>query len=290
MKKINLQTKAQNTWCPGCFNFVILTAVQEVISELIEEKKLAQKDVAIVTGIGCHGKMFDYLNLNGFYGLHGRVIPTAIGIKLGNPKLTVIGFGGDGDTFAEGISHFLHACNMNPDIVMIVHDNQVFALTTGQMTPTTEKDYKGPSLPSGKKTEPINPIALAMSAGASFVARSSAVDKKHLKRTIKEAINHKGFSFVDVLQPCITFHNSASYLSKHIYDLKKKGHNPKDFNKAFQKALEWNYSLDEKLHIPVGVFYKERRKTLEEDFSLPKKPWYLLKRKNNYKRLFSFLG
>ena len=286
MKNLNLQTKAQNTWCPGCFNFVILWAFQEVIRELIKERKLQKKNLVVVTGIGCHGKIYDYLDLNGFYTLHGRVIPTAVGIKLGNPELTVVGFGGDGDTFAEGIAHFLHACNTNPDITMLVHDNQVFALTTGQMTPTTEKEYKGPSSPEGKKTNPINPITLALAAGASFVARSSATHKQHLKRILKEAIVHKGFSFVDILQPCITFHNTAPYLSKRIYDLKKERYNPRNFDLAFQKALEWNYSLDQKSRIPIGIFYKKRRETFEEGFFQLKKPWYQVQRKVNYRKLF----
>lgn len=290
MKEINLQTKIQSSWCSGCSNFVILGAVQEVIKELIEKKKLTKKDVVIVTGIGCHGKMFDYLDLSGFYGLHGRVIPTAVGIKLGNSRLTVIGFGGDGDTFAEGIGHFLHACNMNPDIVMLVHDNQVFALTTGQMTPTTEKDYKGPSSPWGKVNEPINPLALALSAGASFVARSTALDKNHLKKIIKKAIFHKGFSFVDILQPCITFHNTIPYLTERIYDLEKEGYTPDNLKVAFQKAREWNYSLAKKARIPLGVFYQETRKTMDESILPTKGPWYTLERKVNYKKIISSFG
>lgn len=287
MRELNLSTKAQNTWCPGCYNFVILSAVQEALKELIQKKEIKKENVVAVTGIGCHGKMFDYLNINGFYGLHGRVIPTAVGIKIGNPRLTVIGFGGDGDTFAEGIAHFLHACNSNPDIVMIVHNNQVFALTTGQMTPTTEKEYKGPSSPEGKKTNPINPIALALAAGASFVARSSVFQKDHLKEIIKRAIKHKGFSFVDVLQPCITFHNTSSYLKEKIYNLEEKNHNPDNFEEAFARSLEWNYSLDKKSSIPVGIFWQQKKKTFEEDLCLDSKPWHLIKRNLNYKKFIS---
>lgn len=285
MKKEDFITKAQNTWCPGCLNFGILTAVKEALFELVSEKKIKKENIAMVTGIGCHGKMYDYLNLNGFYSLHGRMIPTALGIKLGNPKLTVLGFGGDGDTFAEGVSHFVHTCNANPNLTAIVHDNQIFALTTGQMTPTTEKGYKGPSSPSGKKTKPLNPISLALISGASFVARSSAFKKDHLKKVIQAAIKHKGFSFVDVLKPCITFHNSSSYLLKHAYEFK---HDYKDFDKALEKSFEWDYSLDEKAKIPIGIFYKVERETLEETFSQFKKPWYLLKReKEQWKKVTS---
>ncbi|MCD6550180.1 2-oxoacid:ferredoxin oxidoreductase subunit beta [bacterium] len=289
MKELNLLTKTQNTWCPGCYNFVILSAVEEALRELIRKKEIRKENIVAVTGIGCHGKIFDYLNVNGFYGLHGRVIPAAVGIKIGNPRLTVIGFGGDGDTFAEGIAHFLHACNTNPDITMVVHDNQVFALTTGQMTPTTEKEYKGPSSPEGKKTNPINPIALALASGASFVARTSVFQKDHLKDILIKAIKHRGFSFVDILQPCITFHNTSSYLKERIYDLEEKNHNPRDFKKAFNRALEWNYSLDEKSSIPIGIFWQEQRKTFEEDLCQNQKPWYLFKRNLNYKKLISLL-
>jgi len=290
MKKEDFQTKAQNTWCPGCLNFSILTALKETLFELVSEKKIKKENIVTVTGIGCHGKIYDYLNLSGFYALHGRMIPTALGIKLGNPELTVLGFGGDGDTFAEGISHFVHTCNANPNLTIIVHDNQTFALTTGQMTPTTEKGYKGPSSPSGKKTKPLNPISLALISGASFVARSSAFQKNHLKKVIKEAIKHKGFSFIDVLEPCVTFHNSAPYLLENVYELKKEKHDSKDFKKALKKSFEWDYSFDKKSKIPIGIFYNVERETLEETFPQLKKPWYLLKRKKEeWKKIIASL-
>lgn len=138
---MDLNTKIEKTWCPGCPNFLILEAFKEAAAELDSENKIKIKDTAAVTGIGCHAKIFDYLNINGFYGLHGRVLPVAQGMKIANPNLTVVGFGGDGDTFAEGASHFVHACRRNADITMIVHDNQVFALTVGQPTPTSEKGF-----------------------------------------------------------------------------------------------------------------------------------------------------
>lgn len=257
MKLEDFQTKTEITWCPGCTNFGILQAVKEALFELVSQKKIKKENIVIVTGIGCHGKIFDYLNLNGFYTLHGRVIPTAIGIKLANQKLTVLGFGGDGDTFAEGISHFVHACNANFDITLIVHENQTFALTTGQMTPTTEKGFKGPSTPFGKKTKPLNPISLALISGASFVARSFALEKDHLKEILKEAIFHKGFSFVEVLQPCITFHNTTEFFKKNIYDLKEREHNFRNFKKALEKSFEWKYSFDKNYKVPIGVFYKK---------------------------------
>lgn len=290
MKKEDFQTKAEITWCPGCLNFSILTAVKGALFELVLEKKIRKEDIVTVAGIGCHGKIYDYLNLSGFYALHGRMIPTALGIKLGNPELTVLGFGGDGDTFAEGISHFIHTCNANPNLTVVVHDNQTFALTTGQMTPTTEEGYRGPSSPSGKKTKPLNPISLALISGASFVARSSAFRNDHLKKIIKEAIEHKGFSFVDVLEPCVTFHNSTSYLLENVYELEKKEYDSKDFKKALNKSFEWDYSFAKKSKIPIGIFYKEERETLEETFPQLKKPWYLFEReKEEWKRITSSL-
>lgn len=291
MRPKDFQTNTPITWCPGCPNFNILSAIKEGLSELVSSKNIEKKDIVAVTGIGCHGKMYDYLKVNGFYGLHGRVIPTAWGIKLGNPQLTVIGFGGDGDTFAEGISHFVHACRTNPDITMVVHDNQVFALTTGQMTPTTEKDYPGPSAPRGKKTATLNPLSLALISGASFVSRSFALDRDHLKKILKKAIAHKGFSLIEVLQPCITYHNSSSFLRENIYDLEsQKDFDCKDFDQALRKARQWDYSLDQKVGIPIGIFYREKRKTLEDTLSLPQKPWYQKQRNIDLEKIISELN
>ncbi len=198
MKPEELGTKAINTWCPGCPNFSILQAAKEAFSQLANEGKLDIKNTAMVAGIGCHAKIYDYLNLKGFYGLHGRVLPIALGVKLGNPEMTVIGFGGDGDTYAEGMEHFIHNCRYNADMTMLVNDNQVFSLTTGQFTPATEKGFKSASSPLGLAEKPINPLTLAMEAGATFVARGYALNIPHLRDLIKGAIGHKGFSFIDI--------------------------------------------------------------------------------------------
>jgi len=139
MKPKDLSTKEIITWCPGCTNFGILEAFKEAITELVNEKKIKVENAVIVSGIGCHAKIYDYLNLKGFYGIHGRVLPICFGMKTGNPDLTVIGFGGDGDTYDEGISHFIHHCRYNADFTMLVHNNQVFSLTPGQATATSEK-------------------------------------------------------------------------------------------------------------------------------------------------------
>ena len=159
-KKIGLETSSKITWCPGCFNFQILDGVKKVL------KNKNQNDFAIVTGIGCHAKIFDYININGINTLHGRVLPTCLGIKTGNPNLNVVGFAGDGDAYAEGISHLIHAARYNADIKYFVHNNQVFALTVGQPTPTTERGFKDKTNPLGVKIPPLNPIKLMLAAGA----------------------------------------------------------------------------------------------------------------------------
>lgn len=253
----DLSTPAVNTWCPGCTNFGILQAFKKAIVELHNEGKIDYRKVVILSGIGCHGKIVDYIKLSSYYTLHGRVLPSAIGIKLANPSLHVVGFAGDGDAYCEGIEHFVHACNYDADLTYIVHDNQIFALTTGQPTATTEKGLKTKSTPKGKPSRALNPIALALVSGASFVARGFALDVDHLKNLIKQAILHKGFAFIDVLQPCISFHNTTDYLRKHIYKLESVDHDPTDFDAAMKRAREWRYEADPKGRVAVGVFFKK---------------------------------
>jgi 2-oxoglutarate ferredoxin oxidoreductase subunit beta len=280
------ETYAEKTWCYGCSNFGILAAAKRALNELSKENKIELKNVVTVVGIGCHAKIYDYLDLNGYYSLHGRVIPAMIGIKIANPELIPIGFAGDGDTFAEGMNHFVHACKRNFNINLFVHNNQVFGLTTGQITPTTEKGFKGPTTPFGSIEEPINPIKIALSAGATFIARGYAMNIEHLSFLIKEAILHKGFSFVDIIQPCITYHNSRSFVEKRIYDLQKAEHNTKSFEEAMKKANEWNYSLDENAKIPIGIFYKIEKPCFEDFFS--QKPLWSMKRRFDKKILEEF--
>ena len=256
---MNLDTYAEKTWCPGCGNYGILAAFKLAVEELVKENEISKNEIATVTGIGCHGKIFDYLNMNGFYGLHGRVIPTAIGIRLGNPKIKVVGFGGDGDTYNEGIAHFVHACRYNPNITMIVHDNQIYALTVGQPTATTEEGKKTKVTPFGNPYKQMNPIVIALEEGATFVARSYAFNVPHLKNIIKEGILHKGFAFIDVLQPCLVFHDTRKYIQERIYEI-----SPMSKEEALEKAKEWDYSLNPNARIPIGIFYKEERETLDE--------------------------
>lgn len=257
----NLNTTATPTWCPGCFNFQILTGIKNGILEQLKAGK-KKDDFAIVSGIGCHAKIFDYINLNGINTLHGRVLPTCLGMKVGNPNLSILGFSGDGDAYAEGIEHLIHAARFNSDIKYFVHNNQVFALTVGQPTPTTELGYKDKTNPLGVKFQPINPIKLMLAAGCSFVARVYA-EKGQIEYVFREAMKHKGFAFIEVLQPCIIFHNDKGYLEK-TYSLEKEGHDKTNFEAAWKRADEFDYNVVKK--IPLGIFYQKEKPILEEQY------------------------
>ena len=251
-----LETYAEITWCPGCGNFGILNAVKRAISELIEEGE-KKENFVIASGIGCHAKIVDYIDVNSFYGLHGRVPPALTGIKLANKNLKVIGFAGDGDAYAEGIEHLIHSAKRNTDIMMIIHNNGVFALTTGQFTPTSPKGFKGKSTPFGNVEEPINPLKVLLASGASFVARGYAARVEHLKKLIKAAVKHKGFAVIDVLQPCIAFNNTYQILNQKVYEL--ENFDTKNLEEAMKK-------VEEKERIPIGIFYQVEREVFEDYF------------------------
>lgn len=277
----DLDTKEVKTWCPGCPNNGILQAIKGALAELVNDNKLQIKDVAVVTGVGCHAKIYDYINVNAFYGLHGRTLPTCLGLRLSNPELKIIGFAGDGATYAEGIAHFIHNCRYNADIKFFVHNNQNFSLTTGQASPVSEKGFVDGMNPTGVKEQPLNPIELALISGATFVARGYALDTEHLKNLMKQAIEHKGFAFIDILQPCIIYHNQTPYLQKNIYKL-GEDYNPDDFNTALTRGKEWDYCFDRDQKVPIGVFYKTQKPTFEGKWSNFKQPWYTLERKINW--------
>ena len=258
MTPADLSTKNINTWCPGCFNFQILAAVKNVLSKEISSGK-KKDDFAIASGIGCHAKIFDYINLNGINALHGRVIPMCLGMKIGNPNLNVIGFSGDGDAYAEGMEHLIHAARYNSDFKYIVHNNQVFALTVGQPTPTTELGFKDKTTPFGVVYNPINPIKLMLAAGCGFVARVFA-DIKQIEYVLSEALKYKGFAFIEIIQPCIIFHPDLGIKDK-VYMLNDSNHDKTDFDQAWKKADEFDYNIAKK--IPVGIIYQQERKTFE---------------------------
>ncbi len=254
-------TKYENTWCPGCQNFLLLESVKKAISSLVSQG-WNHENFSMTTGIGCHAKIFDYINISGIYGLHGRVIPICFGMKLGNPNLTVLGFAGDGDTYAEGIAHFVHACRYNADMTLIVHDNQSFSLTTGQATPTSQTGFKSRAEPLGEFNRPLNPIKLALASGATFVARANAKDIAGTAEIIEKAIKHKGFSFVEVMQDCVIFNITANDTDKWMYKIEDNH----DKSKAETLADEWDYNLSGG-KIPIGVIYQAKNVlTLEDEW------------------------
>lgn len=260
---INVRTNVNSTWCPGCFNFMILAGVQRFLEAQLKSGK-KKEDFAIVSGIGCHAKIFDYLNLAGINTLHGRVLPMALGMKIAKPELNILAFSGDGDAYAEGMEHLIHMARYNSNIKYMVHNNQVFALTVAEPTPVTEKGYKDKTGPQGVKLQPLNPIKIMLSAGASFVARVFA-DPKQVEDVLNEALKHKGFSFIEIIQPCIIFHNDQGYREK-IYNLQSSGHDKTNIEAAMQKAEEWDYNgLKDKTKIPLGIFYQAQKEILEEE-------------------------
>lgn len=261
MNKINLDTYAPNTWCPGCGNFAIMNAVKLVIAQLSAEG-LPLEDIVLVSGIGCHGKIVDYINVNSFYSIHGRATPVAEGIKLAKPGLKVICFAGDGDAYGEGIEHLIFAAKRNIDIAMVIHNNRVYGLTTGQYTPTSPLGFKGRSTPRGTVEPPINPLELMLASGATYLARGTSHGIELLKKIFKEAILHKGFSLVDVLQVCVTYFNMYEYYNKHVYEL--KDNNLQDFNQALNKIREWDYNHE--APIALGVFYRKEFPAFEDNF------------------------
>lgn len=245
---IPLTTMAENTWCPGCGNFGILSAFKRAVTRL-ESEGVDRSRLVISAGIGCHGKIFDYLALSGLYSIHGREIAAVQGMKLANPELLVVAFGGDGDAFGEGISHLLFAAKRNADMTMIVHDNGVYGLTTGQYTPTSRRGFKGPSTPAGSVEDPIDPLTLMLVAGATFVARGYSGKVEQLADLMMRAIKHRGFAFIDVLQPCVTFNDTYK---QYNAETEPATHDPKDLAAAMAAAARRD-------RLPLGVIYETEK-------------------------------
>ncbi len=242
-------------WCPGCGNFQILSAVKQALAEL----GIEPWEVLLVSGIGQAGKLPHYIKCHTFNGLHGRTLPVATAAKLANHSLHVIAVAGDGDCYAEGGNHFLHAIRRNPNISLFVHNNQIYGLTKGQASPTSARGMHTKAQPFGYLSHPFNPLSLAISQDCSFVARGFAGDPEYLKELIKAAITHKGFSLLDILQPCVTFNkvNTFKWYRERVYKL-EDDYDPYDQIKAFERSLEWGDK------IPIGIFYKSDKETLEE--------------------------
>jgi len=269
-KKIQLDSYAENTWCPGCGNFGILAAFKMALSTLIE-KGLPKENIVIVSGIGCSSKIIDYLNLNTFSSLHGRAIASAEGIKLGNPNLKVIVCAGDGGTYNEGISHLIHAAKRNIDITVLVHDNKNFALTTSQFTATSPKGFKGKSTPQGSIERPFDPLEIMLASHATFIAQGYSARINHLKNLIKEGISHQGFSFINILQPCITFFDTYQLYNERTLEI--KSNNLTSEKEAWKKINQWKSKKTE-TKIPIGIFYKTTKPTYEKQLlkgSIPSK-------------------
>ena len=257
-----LMTGNKNTWCPGCGNFGILAALKKAIENLIEQGT-KKENIVLVTGIGCSAKIADYLNINSFYGLHGREIATAQGIKLANPELKVIVVAGDGGAYNEGISHLIHTAKRNSDLLVLVANNRLFALTTGQFTATSPTDFEGASSPEGLAEKPLNPLKLMISSGATFVARGYSLKQEQLNDLINRGLNHEGFAFIDVLQSCVSLFDVKAEYDEKLYELEED--NLEDQSIAFKKAEEWDYDKKE-AKIPLGLFFKNNQPSFEKEF------------------------
>jgi len=252
----------QPAWCPGCGNFSILNALKKALVEL----DLEPHRVLMVSGIGQAGKLPHYTRGNVLNVLHGRTLPAAAGAKMANPELTVIAVGGDGDGYGEGGNHFLHSARRNHDITYLVHNNQVYALTKGQASPTSDQGFVTKTTPQGAST-PLNSLAVAIAAGGTFVARGFSGDIDHLVGLIKSGIQHRGFALIDILQPCVSFNhkNTHAWYKERVYKLEEAAYRPSDRSAAMEKALEWGE------RIPIGIIYRQERPTFEDELTVLRK-------------------
>lgn len=262
MVKMTDYAGGQPAWCPGCGNFGILNAVKKALVEL----GLEPHRVLMVSGIGQAGKLPHYTKGNVLNVLHGRSLPAAAGAKIANPELVVIAEGGDGDGYGEGGNHFLHAVRRNHNITYLVHDNQVYALTKGQASPTSDQGFVTKTTLHGA-SPPLNSLAVAIAAGGTFVARGFSGDIDHLAGLIKSGIQHRGFALIDILQPCVSFNhrNTYAWYKERVYKLEETAYAPGDRSAAMEKALEWGE------RIPVGLIYQQERATFEDGLPVLRK-------------------
>ncbi len=264
-------------WCPGCGNFPIL----KTLKTTFERMQLKPHEVSMFSGIGQAAKTPHYFNANLFDGLHGRSIPAAIGAKIVNPKMVVIAESGDGDMYGEGGNHMMHAIRRNPNITVLVHNNQVYGLTKGQASPTSEPGFQSKIQTGGCQNTPVNPMTLALTLKAGFVARAFSGDQEHLSEIIEKAINFRGFALVDILMPCVTFNkiNTFAWYKKRVYKLEDEGWETNNRCKAYGKASEWGE------RIPTGVIYSQQRSTYEELVPTLKKEKALIDRPRSPQRV-----
>ncbi len=256
MRKEKNYHLADPTWCKGCGIFGIFAALKKVAAAL----DLEPEQLVIVTGIGCHGRMNNYFRSYGFHALHGRTLPVASGVKLSNPRLSVVGISGDGDAYSIGLGHFIHSIRRNINVTYLVVDNRIYALTQGQTSPTSEMGFVSVSTPYGSKDLNINGPQLALASGGSFIARGFSGEPKQLSILIEKAMKHKGFALVEVLSPCVTHNkvNTYQWFKKNIHNLDDdSNYNPRDKTKACEK-------LSSEKRIPLGLIYIEKRPSYED--------------------------
>ena len=271
----------ETAWCPGCGNHGILSALKEALSAL----EVKPHEVFIVSGIGQAAKLPQYIITNGFSGLHGRGVPPAVAAKIANKKLTVIVNSGDGDSYGEGGNHFIHNIRRNVDITHFVHDNQVYGLTKGQASPTSDLGYITDIQPNGSNNIPLNPILLAIALGCGFVARAFSGEREHLIEVMMAGIRHKGYALIDILQPCVTFNkvNTYQWYKERIYKL-GDGYDPGNKLLAMEKSMEWGNK------IPIGIFYQEEKPDFHEKIDFLKTGAPLIDRDINLEKISGFMN
>lgn len=253
-KPADYKSDLKPIWCPGCGDYGVLASLYRAFAEL----DLDPATTVVVSGIGCSSRLPGFVTTYGVHTLHGRPLPVAMGVKLANPELTVIAVGGDGDGFAIGAGHFPHAARRNIDVTYIVMDNEIYGLTKGQASPTSLTDQKAPTTPYGNLETPLNTLGFAVASNASFVARGASFNTKALTELMVQAIEHKGFSFIDAMSPCVMFNNKQESWKELVTDV-DPDHNPADRVAAFDLALRGGFKL--------GILYRELRPTLNEKYA-----------------------
>jgi 2-oxoglutarate ferredoxin oxidoreductase subunit beta len=250
------ESRSEIDWCAGCGNFGIINALKKTLVDL----ELEPSDVVVVSGIGCSAKTVHFMNVNGFHTIHGRALPVATGIRLASDGLKVIAVTGDGDGMSIGGAHFINSTRRNVDMTHLLHNNAIYGLTTGQVAPTSAKGMRTKTTPHGSPEKEVQPVPLSLVCGATFVARTYVGNFKHMVATYKAAITHRGYSFVDTLQPCVTFNkvNTYDWYNERVYHLEDEGHDPSEFRQAMIAGYEWGE------RIPLGVFYQVEEPTLDE--------------------------
>jgi 2-oxoglutarate ferredoxin oxidoreductase subunit beta len=257
MLPLDLYQGIESAWCPGCGNFSMLKAFKQALAEL----EIRPETLVVVSGIGQSGKFPHYLKCNTFNGIHGRTLPVATGVRLANHELKVVAVAGDGDCYGEGGNHFLAALRRNLDLTLVVHNNQVYGLTKGQASPTSDQGFKTLLQPHGVTTPPLHALAIAVAQDCSWVGRGFAGRTEHLTELYKQALTHKGFALLEVLQPCVSFNkiNTYQWYEKRVYQVDQESdYAPENELWAYQKAKEWGE------RIPIGVIYRRPRPILEE--------------------------